>query len=110
MAHVRPAELRDAADVARVHVTTWREAYRGIVDPRVLDSLRDEEFLERWTRNLAAPAPEVRMNWVAEVDGAVVGFGSAGRCRDEDLDRAVVGEVYAMYVCRPRGDAAPGAR
>lgn len=95
---VRHAEPRDAEAVARVHVTTWREAYRGIVDQRVLDGLSDEDFRERWTRNLADPAPDVRKNWVAEVDGAVVGFGSAGRCRYEDLDRVAVGEVYAMYV------------
>ena len=95
---VRPAERRDAAAIAHVHVTTWREAYRGIVDQGLLDGLRDEDFVRRWTANLSQQVPGVRQNWVATLGGEVVGFGSAGPCRDEDADRATVGEIYAMYV------------
>jgi hypothetical protein len=37
MMQIREASLPDAAGIARVHVDTWRSAYRGIVPNPVLD-------------------------------------------------------------------------
>ena len=36
---VRAATVRDADDIAIVHVTSWRETYPGIVPQSVLDDL-----------------------------------------------------------------------
>ena len=35
---VRPATVDDAADIARIHVESWRTAYAGIYDEHVLAS------------------------------------------------------------------------
>jgi len=43
---LRPAEPRDALEVARVHIGTWQAAYRGLVPDEYLDSLKIEERTE----------------------------------------------------------------
>jgi L-amino acid N-acyltransferase YncA len=92
---VRDATALDAAAIARVHVASWRATYRGIVPDAVLDRLSVERREAYWRETAADPAgPPV---WVAEVAGQVVGFASAGPCRDEDMP-AGTGELHAIYL------------
>jgi len=44
---VRPAVAADAPAIARVHVASWREAYRGIIPQQVLDELDEAEWAAR---------------------------------------------------------------
>ena len=97
---IRPATAADAAGIARVQVTTWRVAYAGLVPAHVLDALSVPAGASRWEGHIADPAAQV---WVAEPDGEVAGFASAGPSRD--ADRPHDGEVYAVYV---RPDAQRG--
>ncbi|MDZ8170566.1 GNAT family N-acetyltransferase [Microbacterium xanthum] len=95
---VRRARSGDAAAIAAVHVTSWREAYTGRIPDEVLDGMDVTSRAEVWRRILAGEvAGEAGEVWVAELDGDVIGFASAGRCRDDD---AVPGrrELYAIYV------------
>jgi ribosomal protein S18 acetylase RimI-like enzyme len=90
----RPNEIRravpdDAGRLARVHVETWREAYRGILPGNYLDSLSVAPRVGWWKRYVGNDA----VVHVAEVDAAVVGFCSVGA---SDLDGW--GEVFALYV------------
>jgi ribosomal protein S18 acetylase RimI-like enzyme/predicted enzyme related to lactoylglutathione lyase len=94
---VRIAELPDAAVIARIHVSTWQHAYRDIMPREFLDSRKVEEFTDRWKKNLVEQSEATRLNFVAELDGTVAGFVSAGVCRDRDAI-ASVGEIYALYV------------
>ena len=89
----RPAELRDAAGIAHVHVDTWRTAYRGLLPDDFLASLNEPAYEDRWRRILEAGSSRV---YVAEEDGDVVGFASGGRERAGELGFA--GELYAIYV------------
>jgi len=90
---VRPAELADAAPIARVHVDTWRSAYRGLLDDDYLASLDQAGYAERWRRILADSSSRV---YVAEASQGVIGFASGGRERaGED---GFSGELYAIYV------------
>jgi RimJ/RimL family protein N-acetyltransferase len=98
---VRPAVESDAPAIAAVQIETWRKAYVGLIAQDYLDAMSEKEFADRWARNIAAPAIESRRNWVAELDGAVVGFLACGPSRDDEADRATVGEIYAVYV-RPQ--------
>ena len=49
---VRSAELDDATAIARVHVATWRSAYRGLLPDEFLASLSQSHYEERWRRSL----------------------------------------------------------
>lgn len=94
---IREATPADAEAIAKVHVETWQSAYRGDIPDAILDglSLADREM--QWSQLLKDSKPRSNI-YVAEVDGELVGFTSAGPCRDEDLMEFDVGEIYAIYV------------
>jgi ribosomal protein S18 acetylase RimI-like enzyme len=90
---VRPAEIGDADAIARVHVETWRTAYRGLLPEDFLSALDRAGYEQRWARTLKDGAGRV---FVAEDGGRVVGFASGGPERaGED---GFAGELYAIYV------------
>lgn len=93
---VRAATLEDAAAIARVHIETWRTAYRGLVPDDVLAGLSYERRLQRWTEILSRPADGRFGTFVAAADDRVVGFASGGPERDGDP--LYQGELYAIYV------------
>jgi ribosomal protein S18 acetylase RimI-like enzyme len=95
-ATVREATARDAAAVARVHLASWRAAYRGLVPDAFLESLNLGERTARWREQLTH-RPLGQVTHLVEVDGEIVGFVAGGACRDEDAG-AGVGELYAIYV------------
>lgn len=90
---VRPAELSDAPAIARVHVATWRSAYRDLLPSDFLASLDERQYEERWKRTLSDVSARV---YVAEGAKEVVGFASGGpeRAGEEGFS----GELYAIYV------------
>jgi GNAT superfamily N-acetyltransferase len=91
---IRAAVLADAASIARVHVTTWRAAYAGIVPRAHLDSLDQAQFTERWQNWITS---EISSTFcVAEVDCALCGFASAGPIRKPVS--FYDGELYAIYL------------
>jgi ribosomal protein S18 acetylase RimI-like enzyme len=90
---VRPAELGDAAAIARVHVATWRSAYRGLLPDAFLDTLSEARYEERWQRSLANDGARV---YVAEDQQEIVAFASGGRERAGE--HGYKGELYAIYV------------
>jgi ribosomal protein S18 acetylase RimI-like enzyme len=90
---VRPADLDDAASIARVHVATWQSAYRGVLPDSFLASLTEDQYTQRWRRGIADPASRV---FVVEDGTDVVGFASGGRERAGENGYA--GELYAIYV------------
>lgn len=92
---VREATPADAPAIARAHVASWRATYPGIVPRQVLERLSIERREAYWRETTAHPG-DLRV-WVIEADGRVVGFASAGPCRDEDQP-AGTGEVYAIYL------------
>ena len=90
---VRPAELDDASAIARVHVATWRSAYRGLLPDDFLASLSETHYEERWRRTLGDSSARI---YVAENVDGVVGFASGGPERAGESGYA--GELYAIYV------------
>jgi len=85
---VRSATPEDSAQLARVHVDTWREAYRGIFPDDFLTSLDVDTRADWWASLLQSGATV----FVADV-GEVVGFCSPGPASDEGW-----GEIYSIYV------------
>jgi len=87
---IRKAVLGDAGDLARVHVTSWQSAYRGLVDQSFLDGLDVVARTAWWERALGR---QTNLVFVGEVEGRVEGFCLAGSASDEGW-----GEVFAIYV------------
>jgi GNAT superfamily N-acetyltransferase len=102
---VRPAEVEDAAAIARVHVATWRSTYRGLLPDDFLASLDEAGYEERWRRILDDGSGRV---FVAADGRDVVGFASGGRERAGEGGYA--GELYAIYVLRESQGRGHGRR
>jgi GNAT superfamily N-acetyltransferase len=105
MLEIRKAELADAPEIARVHVTVWRSAYRGLMPDDLLASLSIEQRTERW--QLTIPFEPVG-TFVAIADGKLVGFSSAGANRSDEGD--TVGELYTIYVLEEAAGTGIGTR
>jgi ribosomal protein S18 acetylase RimI-like enzyme len=99
---IRPAIPADAEAIARVHVRTWQGAYEHVFPAERLAGISPAPRAEYW-RSVIPDAPATM---VAEVDGEVVGFASAGPCGD--ADGAGRGELYAIYVEPAHWDAGLG--
>jgi GNAT superfamily N-acetyltransferase len=87
---VRRARLEDAAAIAEVHVRTWQAAYEHALGRERLAGIDVERRREMWERVL----PRGDHVWVADDDGAVIGFAWIGDSRDADGE----GELFAIYV------------
>lgn len=87
---IRDAEPRDAAELARVHVTSWQSAYRGMINQAFLDAMTIDSRIERWDALLSHVRGRVLVTVVA---GEVAGFCSVGPADADGL-----GEVYAIYL------------
>ena len=86
---VRPARPEDAAEIARIQLSTWRTAYRRMFPAHVLANL-DEAYLARgWTEAITAP-PSGRHRVLTAVEQSetaawVVGFAAAGPADEQAL-------------------------
>ena len=90
---IRRARAADAAAIARVHVQSWREAYRGLVPDGYLDQLSVAAHERQWRRTFA----DGGWAFVAEWEQRIVGFASGGLSRGR---RDISGELYLLYVLR----------
>lgn len=102
---IRWAGIDDAVGVADVHVASWRAAYPGLIEQRVLDGLSVAKRAEGWSRILTERAkqeptgtdgPSPHRLLVAEREARIVGWASFGAGRDDgSSDR---GELAGLYV------------
>src|SRR5450756_2608284 len=91
---VRPATVSDAKQIARVHITSWREAYADAIAQEYLQPLAVAPREEEWRATLADLDRSASV-WVAQEDDKVLGFASLGPSRDEDADRTPASTVPA---------------
>ncbi|WP_405859232.1 GNAT family N-acetyltransferase [Streptomyces sp. NBC_00090] len=108
---IREALPEDAADLASVHVLSWRAAYRDLLPGPYLDALDPEERAAVWGARLVAPdRPTVLL--ATGAGGRVVGFACFRAWRGEepdgadsadgtegfdDFDPATTAELAALY-------------
>lgn len=93
---VRPARPADAEGMARVHVQSWRETYRGIMPDAVLDDPEAPARRERmWTTVLTDDRYAANTVAVAEVDGRIVGIAMSGPADPQHGD---VRELHVLYL------------
>lgn len=89
----RVPAVPDAEAIARLHVASWREAYRGTVPQQVLDAVDIEDRITRWQGYLSGGG----VTFLAEVGGAAAGFIRAGT-PEEPMVAGADGHIFALYV------------
>ena len=102
---VFPAGPSDAEDLARVHVTSWRETYRGLLSDAFLARMSEPGFARRLRRSLTSPAPGVTL--AAADRYGVVGYLQGGPSRYGVAGEA---EIATLYLLRQAQGAGLGAR
>lgn len=95
---IRRADSIDAASISKIHVETWRSAYRNLLPASVLTDQSVEHRLSFWSTELRAGNSSTNRTWVAEDAGEVIGFVSVGPCRDSDRANPTDWELFAIYL------------
>lgn len=93
---IRKARVEDAAEIANVHVNTWREAYQDLLPKNFLDDrpLLFKNRYQLWKRVTTDPE---QVTFVAECsENGIVGFIDGKKARDDEYKDYV--EVYAVYL------------
>jgi ribosomal protein S18 acetylase RimI-like enzyme len=91
---IRDARIDDAEMVAKIHVDTWRTAYRGIIDQDHLDGLSYKKSEGGFLKRFADPG---HITIIAEdANGRVVGFAGGGR--NISPEGRYDGQIQAIYV------------
>jgi GNAT superfamily N-acetyltransferase len=91
---VRSVEEADADSLGRVHATCWHETYDQLLSDAALSQLRPDRLAAMW-RRFTTQGPGFRQ-YVALVDGEIVGFAGSGPARDGD--KPSPHELYFVYV------------
>ncbi len=92
---IRSAQAGDAAAIARVHVETWRHAYRDMLPAAYLAGLSVDQRRAMWQQAIETGHPTV---YVAQ-DAAegIAGFAAVAPSRDKTAAAGAY-EIWAIYV------------
>src|SRR6476659_9254787 len=91
---VFPAGPSDAEELARVHVTSWRETYRGLLADAFLARMSEPGFTRRFRRALAQPGSGVTLA-AADRQG-LVGYAQGGPSRRDIPGEAEIATLYVL--------------
>jgi GNAT superfamily N-acetyltransferase len=93
---VRRAEPADAPSMARVHVDTWRETYRGLMSDAVLDDPALLDWREKfWTTALTDSRYEQNSVAVALHEGTLIGIAMSGPSPNDAEEQQQLFVLYA---------------
>ena len=92
---IRRAGPADAEAVARIHVESWKVAYRGIMPDEVIAKTDLAYRTAFWRERIADRAWPV---WLVDADGQAVAFCQMIPTPDPDDDPSTVGHITALHV------------
>lgn len=105
---VRAARIGDVGAMARVHVISWQETYRGLVSDAFLDDPGRLPARERmWTAMLTEDRFAKNRVAVAERDGVVIGIAMSGPAEDADAPSPT--ELAVLYLLADAHGSGAGA-
>jgi len=90
-----PARISDAPVYARIHVDSWRAAYRELIPDSYIERFTYELREQRFRQSLAANAEET---YLIQQNDQVVGILTLGVARDSDVDVHRTGEIWGIYL------------
>ncbi len=92
--NIRKAEIKDASQLAHLHIASWKRAYRGIVSDTILNNLDETRRAAAFEKSFEMKLGET---YLIEENNVVIGFTTFGNCRDDDRDNNT-GEIWGVYV------------
>ena len=92
---IREATIADARGIAEAHVDSWRTTYSGMLPDDFLARLSPDRSEER-VRAAFLSLDKPTWTYVAEEEGAIVGFARGGPEREGHPE--FLGEIYAIYL------------
>ncbi len=93
---VRAATAIDLAAIARIHMASWHDAYRGVIPDEVLDDRTVEGSLSGWRSTFEKYPDNIS---VAETgDALFAGFCCAGPVVDAEKNAPFEFEIYGLHV------------
>jgi ribosomal protein S18 acetylase RimI-like enzyme len=99
---VFPAGPSDAEALARVHVTSWRETYRGLLPDAFLARMSEAGHARRFARSLTYPRPD-EVTLVAADRSGIVGYAAGGASRSGVAGEAEIATLYILRAAQGRG-------
>ncbi|MFG6495606.1 GNAT family N-acetyltransferase [Fictibacillus sp. UD] len=94
--NIRRALLTDAANIAHVHVKSWQQSYKGLVDSEYLSQMSVEERTAKWEQWLRQGDSHIVLV-LEDEERNLCGFISGGAIRSH---HPYAGEVYAFYLLK----------
>jgi GNAT superfamily N-acetyltransferase len=96
-----PPGPADAEALARVHVTSWRETYKGLLPDAFLARMSEPGFARRFAREMTrADAP---LTLAAADRFGLVGYASGGPSRRGVAGEAEIAVLYVLRTAQGRG-------
>ncbi|THD74453.1 MAG: GNAT family N-acetyltransferase [Phenylobacterium sp.] len=99
---ILPAGPADAEALARVHVRSWRETYRGLLPDAYLARMSEAAFTRRFRRALTYPGPNNVTLAAAEPSG-LLGYAEGGPSRAGIADEAEIATLYVLRTAQGLG-------
>lgn len=107
---VRVAWRADAAAMAAVQVSVWRDAYGDLLPPGLLAALPVDEFAEHWGQSIATPKEARQRVLVALERNVVRGFTTTAPSTEADADPSRDAEVGELAIEPSARHAGHGSR
>src|SRR5512143_2543252 len=99
---IAPAGPADAEALARVHVTSWRETYRGLLSDAFLARMSEPGYARRFRRELTHPGPNDVVLAAMNPYG-VFGYVAGGPSRGGVEGEAEIATLYLLRAAQGRG-------
>ncbi|MES3028762.1 MAG: GNAT family N-acetyltransferase [Pseudomonadota bacterium] len=93
--HLRAATLADAPAIARLHLASWRRAYRDLAPREAFEAMDEALRVKRWTAMLASPLAQQAVV-VAQEGGRLAGVGMAASPSQPGFGGR--GEIRSLYL------------
>lgn len=94
MFKIRYADINDAEELGKIHSSSWKIAYKGIVPNEILENITVEKRQKYFEKALTEGWEE---DAIAFKDNEAVGFICIGKCRDTDKPETY-GEIWGIYL------------
>lgn len=99
---IRTATTSDAKIIASINVASWRETYKELLPPEMLSGVNMAARTKQWSNILdsAKDASSLEV-FIAEIQGAAVGYVSIGNQRVKELaGNGFSAEITSVYVLK----------
>ncbi|WP_034997121.1 GNAT family N-acetyltransferase [Beijerinckia mobilis] len=101
---IRAAREKDAASIAAVHDSAWRDAYRGIIPGRELERMIARRGPAWWHQAIVRGSRLLLIEW----NDAICGYACYGRNRVPSMRYG--GEIFELYIAPEYQGAGFGKR